>query len=251
MMECDALLLATGGCRADDPSPLAQSLGHTIVKPVPSLFTFNIETPWLLRLAGVTVPEVEVTSANACEEGSLMITHHGLSGPVILRASAWGARALNALDYQFSCFVNWLPTLRADALAAEFQARRQNHGAKRLITLPIFPLPLRLWEQLVFASGLPREMQWAGVTKTAQQQLVQQLTKTEFKVVGKSTNKEEFVTCGGVKLSEVNFKTMESRICSGLHFAGELLDIDGLTGGFNFQAAWTTGWLAGQAMRGS
>jgi predicted Rossmann fold flavoprotein len=176
------------------------------------------------------------------------LTHWGLSGPVILRLSAWGARVLHALNYQFPLRLNWLPHLDAEKIAAELRARREPQPARLVVNTPIAPLPGRLWEQLVMASGIPRETRWADLSRPAQHTLVQQLIRTELKVTGKSLNKDEFVTCGGVRLNEVNFKTMESRICPGLYFAGELLDIDGITGGFNFQAAWTTGWIAGQAM---
>jgi predicted Rossmann fold flavoprotein len=155
---------------------------------------------------------------------------------------------LHDLDYQFPLQVNWLPQLSAEAIAAELQSRRKTQPARFIINTPIAPLPSRLWEQLVLAAGIARDTRWAALSRAAQHQLVQQLIRTELPVTGKSLNKEEFVTCGGVRLAEVNFKTMESRICPGLHFAGELLDIDGITGGFNFQAAWTTGWIAGKAM---
>jgi predicted Rossmann fold flavoprotein len=178
----------------------------------------------------------------------LLVTHWGLSGPVVLRLSAWGARELQARDYRFSLQVNWLPQSSTGALAQEFNARRRVHGAKLVVNAPIAPLTARLWEALVLAAGLDRDLRWSALTRAQQHQLTQQLTRTELAVTGKSLNKDEFVTCGGVKLGEVNFKTMESRLCPGLYFAGELLDIDGITGGFNFQAAWTTGWIAGQAM---
>jgi predicted Rossmann fold flavoprotein len=246
---CDRLLLATGGCRAAAAGQLAVSLGHALEAPVPSLFTFQIESPWLRELAGVsTIAEVFVPTAKLRERGPLLVTHWGLSGPAILKMSAWGARALHDLNYQFSLLVNWLPELNAEKIVQEFQARRESAGAKLLVNVPLLPLTARLWEQLVLAAGIPRETRWSTLTRTQAQALAQQLTRTEFSVAGKSLNKDEFVTCGGVKLSEVNFKTMESKICPGLFFAGELLDIDGLTGGFNFQAAWTTGFIAGHAM---
>jgi predicted Rossmann fold flavoprotein len=159
-----------------------------------------------------------------------------------------GARELHERDYQFQLFVNWLPQLSAELLLKEIASRRQGHGAKLVVNAPIAPLTARLWEALVLAAGLDRETRWASLTRVEQHQLTQQLSRTELAVTGKSLNKDEFVTCGGVKLGEVNFKTMESRVCPGLYFAGELLDIDGITGGFNFQAAWTTGWIAGNAM---
>ena len=249
---CDCLLLATGGCRAAAAGQLAVSLGHKLEPPVPSLFTFHIATPWLRGLAGVSVEtaEASVPGARLRERGALLATHWGLSGPVILRLSAWGARELHKLDYKFPLHINWLPLLGAEKIAAELQSRRDSQPAKLIVNTPLAPLPSRLWEQLVLAAGISRETRWAALSRAAQHQLVQQLIRTEFQVTGKSLNKDEFVTCGGVRLGEVDFKTMESRICPGLYFAGELLDIDGITGGFNFQAAWTTGWIAGQAMAG-
>ena len=249
-ISCDKLLLATGGCRAAVAGQLAVTLGHTLEPPVPSLFTFQIESPWLRSLAGVSLElaEVSVPAAKLRESGPLLVTHWGLSGPAILKMSAWGARALHDLNYQFSLFVNWLPESNAEKIIKEFKARRDSAGAKLLVNVPLFPLTARLWEQLVLAAGLARETRWSALTRSQAQALAQQLTRTEFFVTGKSLNKDEFVTCGGVKLAEVNFKTMESKICPGLFFAGELLDVDGITGGFNFQAAWTTGFIAGNAM---
>lgn len=249
-MVCDRLLLATGGCRTAVAGQLAVSIGHTLEPPVPSLFTFHIATPWLRELAGISVESAEVSlvGAGLRERGPLLITHWGLSGPVILRLSAWGARELHELNYQFPLLVNWLPDWNAERIATELSARRQKQPAKLVINTTFAPLPSRLWEQLVLATGITRDARWAAISRSAQHQLVLQLIRTELSVTGKSLNKDEFVTCGGVRLGEVNFKTMESRICPGLHLAGELLDIDGITGGFNFQAAWTTGWIAGRAM---
>jgi predicted Rossmann fold flavoprotein len=249
-LEADRLLLATGGCRAVAAGQMAASLGHGIEPPVPSLFTLQIALPWLKELAGASVEsaEVSVPETNLRERGPVLVTHWGLSGPAVLRLSAWGARELHGWNYHFPLHVNWLPELKPEKLTAEIQARRQTQGAKLVVNAPIAPLSARLWEALVLAAGVGREARWAALTRAQQQQLIQQLTRTEFAVTGKSLNKDEFVTCGGVKLDEVNFKTMESRICPGLYFAGELLDIDGITGGFNFQAAWTTGWIAGNAM---
>ena len=245
----DKLLLATGGCRAAVAGQLAVSLGHTLEPPVPSLFTFQIETPWLRLLAGVSAEaEVSVPIAKLRERGPLLVTHWGLSGPAILKMSAWGARALHKLDYKFPLFVNWLPELNEEKITHQFQARRESAGAKLLVNVPLFPLKARLWEQLVLAAGIARDARWAALTRAQSQALAKQVLRSEFSVAGKSLNKDEFVTCGGVKLGELNFQTMESKICPGLFFAGELLDIDGITGGFNFQAAWTTGFVAGNAM---
>jgi predicted Rossmann fold flavoprotein len=245
MLQADRVLIATGGCRVPAMGALAVSLGHTLEPPVPSLFTFHIDAPWVHELAGIVIEPVEAAAAGLVETGILLFTHWGVSGPVILRLSAWGARKLADLDYKFPLTLNWLP--EAD-VAAELESRKASSPAKLIVNTPIAPLQARLWEALVLASGVPRETRWSGLSKANQRALMQQLTRTELPVTGKSMNKDEFVTCGGVSLGEVNFKTMESRIVPGLYFAGELLDIDGITGGFNFQAAWTTGWLAGNAM---
>ncbi len=249
-LACDRLLLATGGCRAAVAGQLAASLGHTLEPPVPSLFTFHIDTPWLRELPGVSVAMIEasVPSAGLRERGPVMVTHWGLSGPVVLRLSAWGARELAAREYRFPLQINWLPHLTVEALTAELQRQKQANPARTIVNGSLSPLPSRLWEQLVLASGIKPVTRWAELSSSALHQLVQQLTRSEFPVTGKSLNKDEFVTCGGVRLGEVDFKTMQSRVCPGLHFAGELLDIDGITGGFNFQACWTTGWIAGRAM---
>jgi predicted Rossmann fold flavoprotein len=251
-LPCDKLLLAIGGCRTPALGKLAVALGHTLAAPVPSLFTFHIEIPWLRALAGVSLENVEASVADAKlrERGAVLLTHWGLSGPAILRLSAWGARELHEKNYQFALQINWLPHLNAEKLAAAFQTCRQSQPAKFIVNTPLAKVPSRLWEQLVIAAGIARETRWAALSGAGQHQLIQQLLRSEFPVTGKSLNKDEFVTCGGVKLNEVNFKTMESKLCPGLFFAGEVLDIDGITGGFNFQAAWTTGWLAGRALAG-
>jgi len=250
VLTADRVLLATGGCRAAAAGHLAVALGHQLEPPVPSLFTFQIETPWLRSLAGVSLAatEVAVPEAGLRERGPLLVTHWGLSGPAILKMSAWGARALHGLDYRFKLIVNWVPASSAEGVTEVCQARRQSAGAKLVVNVPLAPLTARLWEQLVLAAGLPRETRWSALTRAQMHALGQQLTRCEFLVTGKSLNKDEFVTCGGVMLSDVNFQTLESRVCPGLFFAGELLDIDGVTGGFNFQAAWTTGHIAGRAL---
>jgi predicted Rossmann fold flavoprotein len=195
--------------------------------------------------------EASVPGTGLRERGPLLVTHWGLSGPVILRLSAWGARELHGLNYKYPLRVNWLPHLAEERITKKLHVLRDSESARLVVNTPVAPLPARLWEQLVLATGTERNTRWAALSRAAQHRLVQQLIRTEFRVTGKSLNKDEFVTCGGVKLREVNFKTMESRICPGLFFAGELLDIDGITGGFNFQAAWTTGWIAGRGMADS
>ncbi len=249
-MTCDRLLLATGGCRTPVLGALAVSLGHTLEPPVPSLFTFHINVPWLRELSGVSLEDVEVSvpDAGLRERGALLVTHWGLSGPAILRLSAWGARELNRLDYKFRLLINWLPRRSFEEITRELNSRRQSQPAKLTVNTALAPLTARLWEQLLVSSGIVRETRWSELSNAQLHCLVLQLVRCEFQVTGKSLNKDEFVTCGGVRLSEVDFKTMQSRVCPGLFFAGEVLDIDGITGGFNFQAAWTTGWLAGRAM---
>jgi predicted Rossmann fold flavoprotein len=246
----DRLLLATGGCRGAAAGDLAVSLGHTLEPPVPSLFTFHIDTAWVRELSGVAVEPVlvAVPGTGLRERGAVLLTHWGMSGPVILRLSAWGARKLHGLNYHFPLRIDWLPELEAQGIEEAMRARREQAPARLVVNTPIGRLPGRLWEKLVRAAGVPREARWAELSGAARHALIQQLARTELAVTGKSLNKEEFVTCGGVRLNEVDFKTMESRICPGLYFAGELLDVDGITGGFNFQAAWTTGWLAGRGM---
>lgn len=249
---CDRLLLATGGARDTAGARLAEALGHTIEPPVPSLFSLHSAAPLLHALAGVAVPEVEVSvrDAKLRERGPLIITHNGVSGPGILRLSAWGARLLAERDYRFTLMINWLPTLTAEALEAEFQTRRTAQAKRRIAGSPIAPLPTRLWERLVSFAGIPEATIWTELARAQATALAAQLRKTELPIEGKTLNKDEFVTCGGVRLREVDFRTMESRLVPRLYFAGELLDIDGITGGFNFQSAWATGWIAGHAMAG-
>jgi hypothetical protein len=247
---CDRLLLATGGARSVIGAEIAQSFGHTIEPPVPSLFSLHVRSAWLQSLPGVSVSDVEVSVEKLCERGPLLITHDGVSGPAVLRLSAWGARTLHAMNYHFSLHVNWIPNLNEAALRTAFRSRRETQPNKRVINSPIESLPVRLWEKLVLNAQISPDVIWTSLSREGVNSLVQQLRDTELRVHGKSLNKDEFVTCGGVRLREINFKTMESRVTPNLYFAGELLDIDGITGGFNFQAAWTTGWIAGHAMAG-
>ena len=247
-LECDRLLWAGGGCKTES-HPAAQ-LGHTLSPPVPSLFTFHVHSPWIRELAGVSLDPVEVSvpGTHLKETGPVLCTHAGLSGPAILRLSAWGARKLHDKNYRFDLQINWVPKSTPEALLSEMQSRRETSGAQTLFRSRWNPLPARLWEQLVRQAGISDETQWAKLSRPAALALVQSLSCTKVSVTGKSMNKEEFVTCGGIPLPEVDFKTMESRLVPGLYFAGEALDIDGITGGYNFQNAWTTGWIAGRAM---
>jgi predicted Rossmann fold flavoprotein len=252
-LRCERLLIATGGNRASAGLTVATALGHTIEPPVPSLFTFHIDDKRLEGLSGISIENVAVSvpGTKLKEGGPLLITHWGLSGPAILKLSAWGARELAALNYEFPLGINFTPPHTRESLLRALAAVRTQHPRKQLGTWSPLGLPARFWERMLAMSGIAPATQWAGVANAALGTLALQLTGAEFSVVGKSMNKEEFVTCGGVRLSEVDFRTMQSKRCPGLHFAGEVLDVDGITGGFNFQAAWTTGWLAGQAMAGA
>lgn len=246
----DRLLVATGGNKSSAGFAIASAFGHTITPLVPSLFTFTVADPRLAGLAGLSVPNAQasVPGTRLKESGPLLITHGGLSAPCIIKLSAWGARELAARHYQFSLRVNFCGDHTTDSAVAALLAFREANPRKQAASLNPFDLPQRLWERLVGASSVAATSVWSQVGKAGVQSLAAQVTASEFAVTGKSTFKEEFVTCGGVALNEVDFKTMESRLRPGLHFAGEVLDVDGVTGGFNFQAAWTTGRLAGLAM---
>ncbi len=247
----DRLLLATGS------NPLgyriAQAMGHQIEPPVPSLFTFNVPDPELRSLAGVAVEpariRLSIPDQKPLEQtGPILFTHWGLSGPAVLKLSAWGARVLHDHEYRSTLQINWLPQLKPDQVRQHLQEAKQQQPRRAIATSNPLPLPRRFWQYVTHRVGIAEGDRWAELSKKAMNALVQELTQGQYASQGKGVFKEEFVTCGGVRLSEVDFKTMESRCCPGLYFAGEILDIDGVTGGFNFQSAWTTAWLAGQAM---
>ncbi|NJL02947.1 MAG: NAD(P)/FAD-dependent oxidoreductase [Spirulinaceae cyanobacterium SM2_1_0] len=246
----DRLLLATGSNPAG--WRWAAALGHTIQPPVPSLFTFRLDDPRLTDLAGVSVPVAALTlrapSQKLVQSGPLLVTHWGLSGPAVLKLSAWGARLLHAQRYRLPLQINWLPGQNAEQLRQQLLALKSNQPRRQIASAAPVDLPKRLWQKLITAADIAPGRTWAELSKRSLQLLLQELTRGEYQITGKGIFKEEFVTCGGVKLAEVDFKTMASGCCPGLYFAGEILDIDGVTGGFNFQSAWTTGWLAGQAL---
>ena len=256
---CDRLLLATGS----SPSgyAIARSLGHELEAPVPSLFTFNIKDSKLHELAGVSVnpaivklissvsAEKKKSSRSQLEQsGALLITHWGLSGPAVLKLSAWAARELHECNYQAKLAVNWIPSLKAEAVKQILLSAKTDQPKKFISNYCPVDVSLRLWEYLLDKAEIEPEKRWADVSNKVIQQITNVLTASEYVIAGKGAFKEEFVTCGGVRLQDVNFQTMESKICSGLFFAGEILDIDGVTGGFNFQNAWTTAWIAAQGL---
>jgi len=243
------LLIATGSDRKTLEA--IQSLGHTITAPVPSLFTFNIKDKRIDGLSGVSIENATLKIDSITTHGALLITHWGLSGPGVLRCSAWSARILFEKKYASSLTVNWLGDYKPDA-ALEVLTRNKEwkeNARKKVSSTPAFSqIPLRLWKQLAYFVG---DKNWADLSKYELRKLADELTAGEFQIQGRGQFKDEFVTAGGVSLKEVDFKTMLSRIVDGLHFAGEVLDIDGITGGFNFQSSWTTGWIAGSSVGGT
>ena len=249
-VHADRVLLATGGGGGSVGLEIAASLGHSISPPVPSLFTFHVDDPRIKGLEGVCAQAAGASARGVRlhETGPVLVTHWGLSGPAVLKLSAWGARELHGLGYRFTLVVNWAEPRSAERARADLEREKASHPRRRVHNSNPFGLPARLWERLAAASGVTAESTWATVGKDLLRALAREVTASELAVTGKSMNKEEFVTCGGVRLAEVEMTTMESRICPGLFLAGEVLDIDGITGGYNFQAAWTTGWQAGRSM---
>lgn len=246
-LDARGVVLATGGNTSAGSGPtgydLAAGLGHTIVPPVPSLFTFTCQEPLLAGLAGVSAP-ARLTAGGHGTEGPLLVTHRGVSGPAVLKLSALGARAFHELDYGFELAVDWLPEVAdADVL---LRGRVHTHGRRRTGRDNPTTLPRRLWAALVRTAGVATEQRWADLGRDLRLRLAGLLKHTPLAVTGQTAFQEEFVTCGGVALAEVDFRTMASRVRPGLHLAGEVLDIDGVTGGFNFQSCWTTGRLAGR-----
>jgi len=243
---CDRLVIATGGNSKNEAYDWLKKLGHTIVKPVPSLFTFNIPDHPVTQLMGVSVPhaKVKVAGTKLETEGPLLITHWGMSGPAVLKASAWGARLLSDADYHFTALISWLPKHTEEKLRIEFNNQREENPARNLSGNCPLELPKRLWEYFLSQCGIPETMRWADLSKKQSNVLIARLLSDEYKVKGKTTFKEEFVTCGGISLKEIDLGTMQSKIVAGLFFAGEVIDVDGITGGFNFQNAWSTAWLA-------
>jgi len=262
------ILVATGS--STKVWKILEDFGHTIVTPVPSLFTFNVSDKRIQGISGLStrarvavfeknIAESKITiqlksqnnkKALLTEEGPLLITHWGISGPVILRLSAWGAKILNDFGYKFSIRVNWLPDHHPDAILQLLKEIKQVEGKKTVLRTKAFDVPRRLWTNLVRASGIYEDEKWADIDKEKLQKLANQLTDGRFNVDGKSTFKEEFVTAGGVELNEINFKSMESKLISNLYFAGEVINADAITGGFNFQNAWTTGFVAAHGIVG-
>jgi predicted Rossmann fold flavoprotein len=250
VLDATAVCIACGGYAKNSMFEWVRGLGHTIEEPVPSLFTFNMPGNAITKLMGVTVPDVRVKIAGSKldERGPLLITHWGMSGPVILRLSAWGSRELAAKDYQFQILVNWVPEFGEPDLRQRLGEIRFEWASQKVSSKNPFGLPQRLWEHLLTVCGIGNALRWADLPVREQNKLIREIISGEFAVAGKTTFKEEFVTAGGVRLSEVDPATMQSRKVPGLFFAGEVLDVDGITGGYNFQHAWTSGFIAASAM---
>ncbi len=249
-LQTNKVCIASGGYPKSAMFDWLRKLGHTIEEPVPSLFTFNMPGNPITELMGVAVDRaaVKIAGTKLAEEGPLLITHWGMSGPAILRLSAWGARQLADLTYHFTLLVNWLPDYKEPDLRNDWQSFREEYAAQKTGNKNPFGLPNRLWLYLLNCSGINPDIRWADMPAREQNKLIKNLTAQEFPVKGKTTFKEEFVTCGGIKLSEIDPNTMQSRIQPGIFFAGEVMDVDGITGGFNFQNAWTSGWIAAKAI---
>ena len=249
-MEADFICIASGGYPKILQYSWLKNAAHTIEEPVPSLFTFNMPGNAITTLMGVVVENVtvKILGSKLSESGPLLITHWGMSGPAILKLSAWGARELAKCNWQFSITINWIPEFNENSLREKMQELRFKLAAQKIINRNPFVLPNRLWEYLLKQSGIKDELRWADLPAPAQNKLIKHLCADEYEVKGKTTFKEEFVTAGGIQLHEIDFNTMQSKKHPGLFFAGEIIDVDGVTGGFNFQSAWTTGWIAAKAI---
>lgn len=249
-LSTDTVLITTGGNPQASGYDWLSSLGHGILSPVPSLFTFNVPGSVFVQLAGVSVPEAtaRIAGRKLSQSGALLITHWGFSGPAILKLSAWAARELAEMDYKFSLLINWLGETSENEAKETIAQVKKDHPKKLIASNPLFNLPSRLWKLLCSVSEIEDNLRWIDISNKQGNKLTENLINCQHNVNGKSTFKEEFVTCGGINLNEINPLTMESKLISGLYFAGEVVDIDAVTGGFNFQAAWTTGFVAGKNM---
>lgn len=246
-MECDKLIIACGGSPKVEGMNWIKELGHQIIEPVPSLFTFNIQDEELAQLQGISVnpAKVKILDTKLEFSGPVLITHWGLSGPAVLKLSSYGARILADKDYDFQVQVNWMNEKKEEVARLELMNLKAANPSKQINVLFPFVLPKRLLHYLFEKTGINDKMKWGEISKEDVNRFVNNLLYDTYHVKGKTPFKEEFVTCGGVGLDDVDFKSMQSKRCKDIYFAGEILDIDGITGGFNFQAAWTTGYLAG------
>jgi predicted Rossmann fold flavoprotein len=252
-VQARAVCFATGSLKASPLLSQLKKLGQPLQPLVPSLFAFNVTDPRIQDLAGVSHPRVAVRcgASAVAQVGPLLITHRGFSGPAILRLSAWEARPLAEKNHHFSFEIDWLPEMERELVKRCFAENRQSQGAKLVRNCPLAPISRRLWESLVKSSGVEDQTTWGQVSKAALSTLLETLKASRFEATGKTTNKDEFVTAGGIERGSIDFRTMQSRLTPGLYFVGECIDIDGITGGFNFQAAWTTAHIAATALAGT
>ena len=243
----DKVIVATGGSPKKEGLDWLEKLGHKIEDPVPSLFTFNMPNESVIELMGIAVEKtiVRIPFTKLKSEGPLLITHWGMSGPAILKLSAFGARLLSEKKYDFDVQVNWINEQNHEKVSSELRNIANKHPNKFMVSIKPYNLPERLWHFLLAKSDFPKDKKWKEIGKNGIYKLVRILTNDEYSVKGKTTFKEEFVTCGGISLESIDVKTMESKVCKNLYFTGEIMDIDGITGGYNFQAAWTTAFIAG------
>jgi len=249
-LSCDFICIATGGYPKAAMFNWIKLTGHSIEEPVPSLFTFNTPGSSIRELMGISREKtrVKILGTKLEQEGPLLITHWGLSGPVILKLSAWGAKNLSALSYEFSVMINWIPHNSYESVKNMFNEFRMTKGGQSIGSRSSFEIAQRLWRYLLQVSTINPAKRWGEITVTEQNRLIKNLLAFEIEIKGKTTFKEEFVTCGGISLAEVDPGTMMSRKIQNLFFAGEILDVDGITGGFNFQHAWTSGFIAGKSI---
>lgn len=249
-IQTDRLLIATGGYPKASGFEWLQEHQHDVIDPLPSLFTFNTPDNYLLPLAGVSVQDTVVKIMGTKHEwqGPLLITHWGFSGPAILKLSAWGARDLAEQHYNFICKINWLPQMNEQQVREFLVSEKTKTPKQQISSHARFGIPSRLWKAFLEKCDIPDELRWSEATNKSLNRLIELLTNSQFEVKGKTTFKEEFVTCGGISLASIDHETLESQAVPGLYFAGEVIDVDGITGGFNFQNAWTTGYIAGTSM---
>jgi predicted Rossmann fold flavoprotein len=242
------VLVAIGGHNHTEPYNFIRATGHAVIPTIPSLFTFNDPAKKFNDLMGVSVPDAEVKIAGTklSERGPVLITHWGLSGPAVIKLSSWAAEYLHEHKYEFTALVNWTGKMTEDDLRKTLITQKEEHGRQKILTNPMLGLPSRLWERLTTLAEIESSKIWAAASNKDINRLLEFMIRCPFHIKGKTTFKEEFVSCGGVDLKEINLETMESKKVPGLYFAGEVLNIDGETGGFNFQAAWTTAWVAAQ-----
>lgn len=244
------ILIAAGGYNNLKSYEWIGRIIQPIVPPIPSLFTFNDSEKKFTDLMGVSVPksEVKIAGTKFCEEGPVLITHWGLSGPAVIKLSAWVAEYLHEKKYAFTALVNWTGSFKEEDLRSMLLNQKENHGKQKIVTNAMFNIPLRLWQRLCMLAEIQETKIWGEVAQKNMNKLLEYSIRCPFYITGKTTFKEEFVTCGGIDLKSIDLETMESKKVKGLYFAGEVLNIDGETGGFNFQSAWTTAWVAAQAI---